>query len=137
MPVLAVIFNDKREILLTQRHSPKRMHLHRKWQFPGGGIEFGEHPRDTAIRETKEEVGIDIELLANHPIVYTHVFHAEPVQILMLAYPARYISGEINTKHDRQTMDAQWFAYEAIDWQQTMPDTKEVIDEAREIITKR
>lgn len=28
------------------------------WEFPGGGVEFGEHPKDSAIRETKEETGL-------------------------------------------------------------------------------
>ncbi|MFH1447949.1 MAG: NUDIX hydrolase [Candidatus Micrarchaeota archaeon] len=28
------------------------------WEFPGGGVEFGEHPKDSAIRETREETGL-------------------------------------------------------------------------------
>ncbi len=33
---------------------------HHKWTTPGGGVKKGELPRDAAIRETKEETGIDI-----------------------------------------------------------------------------
>lgn len=28
------------------------------WEFPGGGVEWGENPEKTALRETKEETGI-------------------------------------------------------------------------------
>lgn len=38
------------------RHSPGC------WDLPGGGVEFDEQPLDAAIRETKEEAGVDIEL---------------------------------------------------------------------------
>lgn len=28
--------------------------------LPGGGVEFGEHPRDTDVREVREETGCDV-----------------------------------------------------------------------------
>ena len=32
------------------------------WDIPGGMVEEEELPRDAAIRETKEEVGLDVEI---------------------------------------------------------------------------
>ncbi|MDG6903135.1 MAG: NUDIX domain-containing protein, partial [Nitrososphaerota archaeon] len=32
------------------------------WAFPGGRVEAGESPSEAALRETKEEVGLDVEI---------------------------------------------------------------------------
>ncbi|MEO6509230.1 MAG: NUDIX domain-containing protein [Patescibacteria group bacterium] len=50
-----------------------RMHdKYKKWFTPGGHIELDEDPNQAAIREVKEEVGMDIELydgLLTKPII--------------------------------------------------------------------
>src|SRR5665213_2023226 len=41
-----------------------RMHdKHKHWFPPGGHIELDEEPQEAAVREVKEEVGMDIELV--------------------------------------------------------------------------
>lgn len=45
-----------RKIFLTQRNHPP---FEGYWTIPGGHQEYGEHPYDAAIREVKEEIGID------------------------------------------------------------------------------
>ena len=44
------------------------LHLHKKlgkWLQPGGHIELDEGPIEAAIREAKEETGLDVELVGN------------------------------------------------------------------------
>jgi 8-oxo-dGTP pyrophosphatase MutT (NUDIX family) len=40
--------------LMTLRNQPETPKFHNKWQFPGGGLEFREHPIETAVREAQE-----------------------------------------------------------------------------------
>ncbi|TFE02376.1 NUDIX hydrolase [Jeotgalibacillus salarius] len=51
-----VVVNEKNELLLIK--GPRR-----GWEMPGGQVEEGESLEAAAIRETKEESGIDIEIV--------------------------------------------------------------------------
>jgi 8-oxo-dGTP diphosphatase len=52
----AIVLNEKNELLLIK--GPRR-----GWEMPGGQVEEGESLTDAVIRETKEESGIDIEVV--------------------------------------------------------------------------
>jgi 8-oxo-dGTP diphosphatase len=54
-----IILNKKREMLVLWR-SDKTPRPGRA-DFPGGGVDFGENPVDGAIREAREEAGLDIQ----------------------------------------------------------------------------
>jgi 8-oxo-dGTP diphosphatase len=55
--VVAAIILKKGRILVCQRTRHQPMPL--KWEFPGGKIEDGEHPREALRRELEEELGIE------------------------------------------------------------------------------
>lgn len=54
----AIIIRDNRILLVKRAVMPKVGW----WCIPAGFMEWSEHPRATAIRELKEETGIDIEI---------------------------------------------------------------------------
>ena len=63
--VCPVIFENGK-FLLTDRYDIDKDDINGVrglWQIPGGGLEFGESPEECAVREAKEELGIDVEIV--------------------------------------------------------------------------
>ncbi len=52
--IRAVVFNDKDEILLVREKADGR------WSMPGGWSDVGYTPKEVAVKETKEETGLDV-----------------------------------------------------------------------------
>jgi 8-oxo-dGTP diphosphatase len=60
----AVIVQDRKLVLIRRGVEPDKG----KWSIPGGGVELGETVGDAAVREAKEECGLDIELVEDRPM---------------------------------------------------------------------
>ena len=60
LEVSAGIMIDGSKILCFQKGKAKYPYLSFKYEFPGGKVEPGEIPKDTIIRELKEELDLDI-----------------------------------------------------------------------------
>ncbi len=56
--IAAVVHNGK--VLMLKRTKEPFIGY---WALPGGKIDIGEHPEETAVREIKEETGIDAEVV--------------------------------------------------------------------------
>lgn len=60
--VALVIKNENNEVLFIQRSFSKKT-LPGVWSFPSGTIEEGENLHDTTLREAKEELGVEVEII--------------------------------------------------------------------------
>ena len=58
--VVAAIIIDDKKIFATQRGYGE---FKDGWEFPGGKIEAGETPEEALVREIKEELDTEIEVL--------------------------------------------------------------------------
>ena len=86
------IFNDKGEVLLQRRGDSDL------WGFPGGAIELGETPQMAAIREAKEETGLDVEV-GKVIGVYTDLdirySSGDRAQSIVIAYELKPVGGAL------------------------------------------
>ncbi|RZT79398.1 ADP-ribose pyrophosphatase YjhB (NUDIX family) [Micromonospora violae] len=56
LPSVSVIVVDEQARLLLVRHAGSRD----GWAVPGGAVEIGESPAEAAVREIREEIGVQI-----------------------------------------------------------------------------
>ncbi|MBI3689062.1 MAG: NUDIX hydrolase [Actinobacteria bacterium] len=99
--VNAVIVDDTGQVLLALRDRPAI------WNLPGGGVEPGEAPWAAAIRETAEEVGVQVDV-ARLTGVYHRPPHGEPV----LVFRCRLRSGTPTTGPEARRVG--WFSPNAL-----------------------
>jgi 8-oxo-dGTP diphosphatase len=82
------------KVLMGRR---KGAHGEGTWAFPGGHVELGEHPIDTAYRELKEETGNEwgvIELSIYRPTPYASSVFSDGKHYITLFFYGLVIFGE-------------------------------------------
>jgi 8-oxo-dGTP pyrophosphatase MutT (NUDIX family) len=106
--VNVVVTNDEGEILLIQRTD------NGNWALSGGGVAIGESLPQAAIRETREETGVDCEITGlsgiytdpAHMILYTS--NGEVRQEFSVVLTARPIGGQPTPSNE--TSEVRWVA---------------------------
>lgn len=86
------------------------------WTLPGGGLDFGESPRDAAIRELAEETGLAGEIIGLAEVLnwtgrWMHPRDGvdEAYHGLQVVYRVRVTGGELRDEMDGSTDQAAWF----------------------------
>jgi 8-oxo-dGTP diphosphatase len=90
-----VCFNDAGDVLLIQRGTLPRLG---EWSIPGGRLEWGETAKAGALRELKEETGVDAHLVGLIDVVDGIFMSRTSGEVtrhyVLIDYVARHISGE-------------------------------------------
>jgi XTP/dITP diphosphohydrolase len=122
-----VIQNGK--LLMQQRNDPGNTGFHGKWEFPGGGIDFGETMHSNVIRETKEECGLDVEVVNLLQYIHIESMHGKkrPYQVILLPHLCRVVGG-VPAPCDTEVMDLAWFDLDDVLSQDLVSGNKKMME---------
>ena len=127
MPSVSVVVRDDEGRILLARHAHQNV-----WAFPGGAIDPKEHPYDAAVREMKEEGGIEVEIVR---IISVHggpefswtYDNGDEVCYVIFALEARHIDGEL-TPDGEEVLEFRYFTPEEIDGLGVWPWMRRVLE---------
>ncbi|MGJ6121614.1 NUDIX domain-containing protein [Mycolicibacterium sp. Y3] len=101
----AIVTDEHGRILLVKRRD------NTLWALPGGGHDIGETIEHTAVREVKEETGLDVEITGlvgvytnpHHVVAFTN---GEVRQQFSLCFTTRLLGGRLAIDHE--STDIAW-----------------------------
>ena len=125
--VAALIFRDtsQKQVLATQRGYGD---FKGGWEFPGGKIDAGETPEEALIREIKEELDTEVEVIE---LLDTVEYDYPNFHLSMDCFICSIKSGDLVLKEHEA---AQWLTKETLDSVNWLPADLGLIDKIREYL---
>lgn len=130
-----LVYDGEGRVLLT--HLCRSTHRGR-WTLPGGGLDFGERPRDAVVREVREETGLDVrveELLDADAELLRYAgeggewIEAHPIRLL---YRVAVLGGTLGVQEvDGSTDDVAWWRPDELPDDQLTPVAQRVVRSGR------
>jgi ADP-ribose pyrophosphatase YjhB (NUDIX family) len=99
-----LVVHDDKVLLVRRRMNPRQG----MWTFPAGFVDFDEDPAEAAVRECREETGLEVEVTGLLDLIAGRE-HARGADIVIV-YCARLVGGE-----PRAGDDVDWVAFFAPD----------------------
>lgn len=98
--VTCAIIAYKGKVLAAQRS--EKMHLPLKWEFPGGKVESSENEEECLIREVKEELNLDIDILEK--LSPNEHQYPNKKKIVLIPFLCQYKGGELSLKEHKRVV---------------------------------
>ncbi len=119
---ITLIERDGRVLLTRRAMDPVRG----RWTLPGGFVDGDEDPREAAVRECREEMGLEVEITGLFDVCYGKA-HMDGASIVIV-YAGRLVGGEMTARDD---VDAVAFYGPDELPELAFPSTREILDRWR------
>ncbi|HEX2383578.1 MAG TPA: NUDIX hydrolase N-terminal domain-containing protein [Acidimicrobiales bacterium] len=107
--VAAIVGNDDEQILLVQRADSG------VWLYPTGWADIGYSAAEVAVKEVREETGIEIEVMRMIGVLDGLRLGFTRIPMYLLLFHCRAIGGDLQA-HPLECSDVGWFAQDALPW---------------------
>ena len=105
-----IILNSENKILMGKI---ERGHFVGNWTLPGGYIDHDESPDIGCVRETLEEMGIEIQLSNDAPFVMQRIFTNEGISFVSFTYRANWLGDDAEIKlKENEIEEFAWYSKE-------------------------
>ena len=109
-----------------------------RWQLPKGLVGGGESPEEAAVREAREETGLDSEIVAPVEVIEYWYFSNERggrvrFHKFVHFYLLRFTSGDVGD-HDTEVNEARWVEIGEAVGMLAFKGERAVVERAREMI---
>ncbi|GAC1412301.1 MAG: hypothetical protein NVSMB66_0960 [Candidatus Doudnabacteria bacterium] len=124
----AVITNDKGEVYMQLRNDPGS-EAHNKWELPGGGMDYGETPEETILREVKEETNLDVQIVRLLPKIFTNTWTKANIQVVLISYHCTILPQSPKPKYqESEVSESKFIKPENFDFENSLKYCKEIIE---------
>ena len=106
------VLNEKNELLLMRRGKKARTEQG-SWALPGGKVDPGETAEETAVREIKEEVNLEIKI-ENELTTYDCTLPNENIRWVTKIFLTKVISGTPQIMEPEKCDGLDWFALDSL-----------------------
>jgi 8-oxo-dGTP pyrophosphatase MutT (NUDIX family) len=109
-----------------------------RWQLPKGIVDPGESPEVTAVREVREEAGVEtdrLDLIETVEYWYRSFRNGKPVRFHKYVhfYLLQYRSGDVSN-HDHEVEEARWVSFDEAVEMLAFKGERGVVEKAREMV---
>lgn len=104
--VKIIIQNEDGKYLLVKRADKEKIEHYGNWECPGGKLEENETFENAALRESKEEVNLDIEIIKTVKEI------EKDGEIIAIVFLGKPLSSEVIISEEHSNF--KWFSYEEL-----------------------
>jgi 8-oxo-dGTP pyrophosphatase MutT (NUDIX family) len=111
-----------------------------RWQLPKGIVDPGESPEITAVREVREEAGVEtdrLDLIETVEYWYRSYKDGKPVRFHKFVhfYLLQYRDGDVSD-HDHEIEEASWVSFDEAVEMLAFKSERGVVEKARQMVAR-